>query len=686
MTITRRTAIVAGVDLGLLGAVQAANVPPQAPFMPPPPEATPTLSLAPQVSVRPILDKSRVLVFSDYYGSNSLYDRFQRLTCWKGTTGSLTIRRKNLSQVTTTDFTPARTYTLMIDGKAWRPVPFSSGQDSATITFPLDDIAGGWHELDLQGCEDGETCINWFAYRQAQTSVRSPRMPVVQGSHALSWLKTNPVHAWAWVPCHYTPRSAPLGRRTYPSVAASTSVAAQVLVQGDGGQDLTYPNVNSDGVWSTHGKQSYFWSDVIAKLPVLPLLDGPRGRCTAGMVLHIEVGTAAPDGVPRNNVYCLDPWRVFKIAEDGHITTLVGYRHAKVMSHWQDATGSPPRPRTLELVGDWSAVDPSRRGFHELWGMCWDSQTLAINEAADRIPSENQQRPHYVAPVMFVTDSQNNRICRIEFNATAHGVPPKVSEFIVGLRDPWDVVEWGRTIIVSERQAHRIVAFDIQSGQQTRVIVERDSRRPGDASVLSWLRNMSVRVGTTAELRAQPCIAPEGLYVQDDWLYYGSFAAACIKRVHLITGEIQYVQDVTLVRQSNFVKFALSDGTFGPRGTAFVNTWGQQPSAAFEGRQPDGKRFTAHARAAPWEAGIGYAAGIGVGGGRLYFSASNQGVTRYSAGQAIDVRKYEAGKAEFDASQGRLRWGPLGFSHYGHPLPWGQSEALDYYLDAHDLR
>jgi glucose/arabinose dehydrogenase len=100
--------------------------------------------------------------------------------------------------------------------------------------------------------------------------------------------------------------------------------------------------------------------------------------------------------------------------------------------------------------------------------MCWDSYSLITNTAAEPIPTEANLQPHLGAgPRAYVSDSQNNRICMLQFSGTMHSPKPKVTEFITGLMDPWDIVEWGDELIISEREANRIVAYS-KAGEYVR--------------------------------------------------------------------------------------------------------------------------------------------------------------------------------------------------------------------------
>ena len=640
---------------------------------------------APQVLERVVPDRSKVICCSAFYDSNGLYTRAQHLVEWTGAQGSLVLRRKNLLSAASPppDFTPARSYTVLIDGKPWARADFAAGQTDLTVSFALDGLAEGWHEIDLAGCADGETFINWAAYRYITGTTRAALMPVFQGSHAFSWdLSALPKHRWVWVPSRFTPTPAALTERSYPDISAASPIRATLMAATDMGQDILCPNVNVRGVMSTHGMQAYFWAHVDGeKTPTIPLLDGPRGVSQIGMVLHIECATAAPGGVLRDVVYLLTPWSVVKMTGDGNLRTLAGYVHDGAAGYWKDGSGQ----KTLKLRGDWSAIPAERRGYRDPWGIAW-LQT-ATDEAAAPIAAEENQKPHLKPPLLLVADSHNNRILAHEFSAVSHSPEPVVTEWLTGLADPWGVATWHDEVLIAERTGHRIIAVNSATKRVTRVVLQRDPKLPGNATMLDWQRAM-IHDGSPVELRrAQPCLAPETLRVWGDWLYYSSYASESIKRVHLVNGEVQLVTPVDLDRQSNFVTFDVcQNDAFAPAGTVFYNSWGPSNSALQYGVQPDGKRWTQHAGAAPWNNPQAYAAGVGIGlNGRMYVGGSAMGVTRLAAGPKIDLAKYEAGKAQYLAAGGWIKHGPGGFGYHGFALPWGISAELDYYLQCHDL-
>jgi hypothetical protein len=642
-----------------MSAPPAPEPPPPAPEPPPPPPG----SLSPMVVQA--INRERLVCFSDWLRSGS-YERFSRLVHWTGASATVGIARLNTTS-SGDDFKPAMTYTLLIDGAPSGEFPMDEGQEFASVTVALDGMPEGWRQLDLGGLADGESCPTFFAYHGDAQADRG-RVPVVGANFDLHEHK---VHAYRWAPAWVMPTAEPLPPQEYPHFTDTRALKVDMLVPGDNSTPM-FQNVSAAGVLSTACKHSYFWSDLIKPLPVVQLLDGPRGIGACSMVTHINIGKATetqdPASAPRLNIYACDPWRVMRISDDGAITTLAGYRNADVGGYWQDE--SQP---TLELVGDWSAVFEDRRGFHELWGLAWDSDTLAVDPSQ---PPIDGRPPHVVGPACVVTDSQNGRLCRLTFSPIEHG-PAKVTEWVTGLNDPWDIVEWRDEMIVSVRGSHEIIAFKKDLGT-ARTIVARDPSLPGDAK-LSANHDMRI-VGSLADAQAQPCLGPEGLAVLDDWLYYGSFCQRQVRRVHLVTGEVEVFAVPVLDGNSRFVKLALSDGTFGPRGTLFVQSWSLSYTANTKALLPDGSVWN-YSQSVPFGP-AGYGCSVAVGDGRMYCATSEYGIRRYSGGQPWDRALALKGKDEFHAMHGRHQWGPHGFYAEPQPLPWGKSEALDYYLKA----
>jgi hypothetical protein len=429
-------------------------------------------------------------------------------------------------------------------------------------------------------------------------------------------------------------------------------------------------------------------------------------------IMHVEVGIAEPTSTgPINNIYFCDPWRICKIRNNGTVITLAGYRH-KLPPDWEWQASHPDTPHpSLELVGDWSAVPEARRGFRELWGIAWNSDNFPIDPNSANIPLERNLQQHFSPGiVMFVTDTQMKRVCKIQFTYEAHNIQPKVTEHITHYSDtglpfgePWDLQEWRDELIVSDRTNNKIVAFDKNTGAFKRTILSKNPAL-GGALYLDGSRNAS-RLGSLEQCQAHDCLGPEGLYMLDDWLYFASFVQNQVRRVHLETGVLQVcIPDIATDGNSQYAKIAVSDGTFGPRHSIFVQTWSNAVYADNRAYSYDSGtgiwsrwKINPGSSLAPmtgrsggsygWTTSSGYGAAVGCAKGRLVVGSSNEGIRRFSLATATDLALpaynatlYSTGATEFRQRGLHLQFGTYGFGFYGFPAPYGLSAAIDYFL------
>ncbi len=635
----------------------------EAPVEDPVPGTAPTLTHEP-------LNLSAVVCIESWHGA-SRYERFQRLVRWTGDVATVRIIGMDLAVGGARRALGSAAYVLLANGAEVARASVPAGATEVVFTVALAALAPGWQTLAVRGLAAGETAPTWFAYLD-RGQPKPDTVPVCTGSYDVTHNGSG-VHSWAFVPAKASPKARPLAPRSYPPITAAQQMIGVNLIPGDGG-NINRPNVSKDSIPSTFNAQSYNWNTWLGRQH---LLDGPRGVGTASVVMHISIGTGRvedkPDSPLMGNIYACEPLRLIRVSDSGHVTTLFGWRHKGAAGYWQDKPASQ-----LELVGDWSAVPEARRGCFELWGLAWDADSLTVDASAEPIPDEQNRRPHGGKPACFVTDSAVNRVLRSEFDGKSHRTPAKVTEWLEA-HDPWDVVAWRDDIIVSERGSHRIAAYN-KAGLLKHYILERNPALPGSATV--DVNRFVVRSGSIAELRAHPCIAPEGLYVLDDWLYFGSFAQAIVRRVHLVTGELQDVCTPFLDGNSRYIKLAVSDGTVLERGTVFVDSW----TNTFAGRsdkvcyRPDGTRMwlpTLH----PWSVG-GYGTAVAVGGGRLYIGTSEEGITRVSARMptdaAVNAAAFNRGASDYAKSNQRLLHGPHGYGHWGWDLPTNSADIVAY--------
>lgn len=653
-----------------------APVPAPPPVEPPPPPPPPIDPQFDQAFERRGMNRTR-LVFFDGWHRGSVYQRYQDLTRWSGDAATVLVRRENVTGWSSDVWRPAKTYTLLVDGQPASTTVVKEGAATFTFSVDLRNVAPGWRRLDIGGLSDGESCPTWFAFRKVPGMAMPERMPVVGGSYELS---EGHAHAIAWVPARYKPRAVPLPRKTYtPFATAETKRLRTDLVVAGGHASVFLPNVTADGIVNTFNLQSYYWTRMLEPKASNLHLDGPRGVGTHHFGTHIELGvgtqSADPSSAPMLAIYVCEPKRIIRVAEDGHITTLAGQRHKGIGSYYGD-----DKPATVERVGNWDAVPEKLRGFLELWGFTFDPASLGVDTSAAPIPAEGNRQPHSGNPVAYASDTQRDCVYRMEFDGKSHATPVKIS-VLAQLEGAFDVRMWRDEIIVSQQRANRIVALD-RDGTLKRVIVQRDPALPGGASYDAQTRRMW-RQGTLEQVQAHPVVSPEGLYILpgDDWLYYAGQVQSQIRRVHLVTGKVERYMNIETDGNSHFCKFAMSDGTAGPRGSVFYQVWSNTNtrSADMGARLPDGSFWNL--------AGVntfnstGYGSAVGVGGGRIYTSSSEYGLRKKYLADPINASLFDAGRNEWVGLHGDLRYGPYGLHcDESVALPWGKSAAIDYFL------
>lgn len=615
------------------------------------------------------VDTTRTLCFDWWSIPGQAYDRFQNLVVLTGSTATVSFYAKNWVTNVLNPFV-ATQYALLVDGIAQASCVVDQGARRASFTLELASIPAGWHRLDI-GAQGGEVSLPFWIYLARGAIAQQEFAPAWAGSFDLTHGRRKYFHAEK-LPAVLSPRVPAAVQREYPSFGNALpfgQLFRQDLVPTRS-QNIRRPNRNKNGLVSTCNEQSYFFSSLVGKLPRQPLLDGPRGVGCVAMPTHIQVGRLG-------GAYVCDPWRLVKVATDGSVATLAGYRHKDMGSYYDG-------PQELELVGDWSAIPEARRGFHELWGMTWDARTLPTDESAAPIDGE---KPHLTGPVCFLADTRNNRIVKLQFNKNNRN-PPVVTEFVVGLDDPWDVVYVDGLLYVSERKANRIASYSADTGAFVQTLLAGQ----GLATVPSNrtpVRNAGV---TLDQVRAQACVLPEGLAYLDGWLYFGSKVMQQVKRINLTSLAVEVVCAPFIDGNSNFVKIALSDGSFGPRGTVFTATWSNNNFGYPEAFLPGGAKWNYYnysetapdcGRGGVWTT-LSYTSAMGVALGRMHCGSAAEGLVTISqalpSDPPVDTAKFNAGKNAYMDRGYHLVYGDRGNGYYGYALPWGVSDAIDYYL------
>jgi len=581
-------------------------------------------------------------------------------------------------------------YRLLINDVEVASAAYPAGfMDDMKFPISTTTLAPGWQRLDIQ-TPGTEVCLTYFAYLLRPGAPAPATIPVVKAPGVRVGFQTD-IHQWAMVPAAYVPKAAPLTPRV--AVPFSNALngdalnARQIIITRRG--DSYRPNWNKDGIESSFNQQTYFWHTLIRGTPRgNPVIDGPRGIGTLSMITHIEPGHG-----PRGNDYVCTPWGIHRIAADGHITTLVGYRNRDGKNvHYADEND----PSWWELVGDFSAVRPEWRHLVNLWGWCFDHRTTTIDESLPQIDGEH---PHGQMLRSFSAVPDHGAIFLIEFRGSSaedrnrKGI---VSEFITGLVDPFQTICDEGILYTSERGKHRVVAHDATTGEFLRVVVEGPALAIVDSGKISWRKPRGggdPNGDGMAELRAAPCVQPEGLFKLpgDPWLYVASSAQSQVRRIHLGTGENQVVwQEHINDGWSSACKITVSDGSFGPRGTMFVswfaNIHGGMPSTHLPNGMiwpNSGNVFwswmSGPRRYGPWSQFI-YNTCSAVFRGRLLIGGTEEALVELTQAQPGDpelTQQVARGQVEFMDRGYDLVYGHQGYGFHGLPLPWGVSADMD---------
>lgn len=666
------------VEMALAGDLAMAAVLIRDTSTPPPP--------APGVGVQVFsLNPATTIVPEGFMRSGTGYERFQIMSPVDGDTFTFRFRHAD-RRAGWREFWPSPTYTLLVDGAPHAEAPVPAVGNVASIPGRPPEMGHGWHMLTAAGTA-GETCYPWPVFVRRNPAAADPElMPVVRGS--FDGHGDIGRQLVAWVPARFDPVVQSLAPRVYEHFSAPLmrKELYMTMVAPLRPDDLYRPR-RVRGVLNTANRQGYLSTAIHPKLPAFALLDGKRGLGTISAPTFIHVGREDADG--QANLYVIDGgYRLVRIAPDGTITTLVGWRHKGP----EAANNDPPRREDFECVGDWR-MPAARHGLHEAWFMLFDPRTTGKGSGAPiPNPPRGLEPPHDGAVVAWIVDTQNDRVLRATFNGQVHGAPAVVEEFITGLADPWAAQFHEGMLIIAERTANRLSKWDADTGAFIGVLLEGPA---GLAQLNPREPRRAQRLAALDEIRKSPCCMPECLRIQDGWAYYSSFASQDIKRVNLATAAwesyIQVSNAVAPVTGSQYLVFDLSDGTVGPRGSAFINLWTSMTGPLSAAYLPDGTAWSfwnngGNGPGMTW-VNFGYGSAVGVGKGRVVCGWSNEGlgvIGKARGEKTYDWDRFYKRATDAWARTGLfLTHGPGGFGYYGLPLPWGVSPDTDTYLEMH---
>jgi hypothetical protein len=559
------------------------------------------------------------------------------------------------------------TITITANGAPVGSVAVTATDIYAVVVVPMTSLPEGWIMVGCTGQPAGWGVLDYPMFvRKTAKAIAQPLTPVVTASHSWGHRHVNLAgqgrYASAWVPAKFEPIEVPLAPRTYPTVTSFTGMGSltYTMLAPYRPFDIYRPSKLKSGAITTANSQNYFMSDISKPLPSWATLSGKRGRGNIACPTSLRE-TGRPTG---GKVTGTEPWRVFAVDDDGTVRTLAGYEHNNTMPQLTDVRSDGEQQWPTEaptLVGDWSLV--TLKGFRELWDIVWDPDTTTIDPNSTPVGGEHT---HVTGPVCFVTDTQNGRVCRLEFSATDRAAPCKVTEFIKGLSAPWGCEIVGQELFVTEQYGNKIGVYDKHTGAVTRSIV--------------YTRPEGIRYSTL-----------------DGLLYVGSVSDMSVRKIDPKT--LSVVGTFCIIGPSGlntrFVNVAVGDETFLPGHVATV-TWSNGDwgfPALFD---PAGKRIVTfgstsnnglpNPKGMPPPIELSYSTAVSIGKGRMTFGTVQEGLHRLSGALPTDLditATVLAGAKKWDDLDLVLLYGDVGFGYYGLPLPWGKyGPEVDAYLKA----
>lgn len=703
----------------------------------PPPPATfvPTVHKVP-------LNLNRIVVFDSHYWSGSAYSRALVHVCHVNDDFSMGF---GLTQYATAPnkFSYPKYALHMGDG-------INEGPEVATFTAAPGTVRAGTFAGKIGALPDGPYMLSIVPYdsngaRVTDTSLEcyvpfwvwvdkngtaKNHPDVIFQNGSFDWIHFDgPNYFWARVPKTYVkPRHTPLKWFNMPTKDIEVNAAlphtfpggepfntavprAQITrinwaITADA-ETMTpwWPQITSRGITVTENLQAYSVYDFAATYPILPMCDGPRGQAIVTNPMAIWVGHAG-------SFYGMSGHSFWKFDQTGTKTTFAGMRHPFPPPYWKEYGNGVLHPKT-EILGDWHPSIPmNRRWPWESWGLVVDMRTTKQDYDVPRVdlPPFGLLPPHLGEGPVFYSTCRFGRVLDYQFHKARPTDPPTITELISGLNDPWGLAINGSILYIAVRQEHRIIAFNLDTGTYTDLISNPNGDVFGHMEDKDGLLRRAQLYDTTdagyARARQEPIMFPEGLAYMDGYVYWGSLAQGEVRRINVETKEIEVCCSPTFYKggQCRFINIALSDGTFGPRGTIFTTTGDNQTNGRpvanipSPGVTPDGRTVTHlqqwnwHGYAAsvirgPGASALGvYPMGMGIGNGMLAVGSTGYGLdvfTLATLGEAVaDQPRAHRGHKWYASHGYRVLFGNYGWSYVDAPLPWGEDPSgdCDYFL------
>lgn len=529
----------------------------------------------------------------------------------------------------------------------------------------------------------------------------------VSQTNSFEWEKDNQqTHAFVVIP---KANLKPLARPLFPGALEHFSTALPssqiersnlIPANDENTNQLHYACLMESGATTMQTCQGYEPTIMYAQQAALPHLDGPRGITMDFYPLAMWVGL-------NGKIYYTEPGSFSVIDLSGTKRTLAGIRHMVAPYH-KEISRTHAGPYS-EVVGVWDPSIPVAEQFiQESWGIAGDVDSFALDPTTiiNGIPAHMPPGPR------FLLADVHGYILVAQANGQSHSAPYAISR-LCAVSYPWSLA-WSKegtvpVVTVTERNAFRISKWHAQTGASLGTLLSNSN---GAAFV--WFDSLdqtkAVRHDfhyqpgvTITQCRAQPFLYGEGYVEQDGFAYWGCSAQQEIRRVNKATGKIEVCCRIPWGWLSSYVHIAISDGTFGPRGTLFATTFSNNgygrpfaylptPGVAADGIPLTHSKVWAYHIYQPGAvAGMNgsdsasYATAVGVGNGLLVAGTCQRGLDIYrkSTSAPTDYARATRGKTYWYSKSYQILWGPNGYGPTNYPLPWGENPDVDYYLTLH---
>lgn len=691
-----------GLATASVSVLDTSVSPPPAPPPPAPPPPIPPTNL-PEIFTRNINPLGQ-FVFRGYLKNQVSYEREQVAEITADDEYEVQVRY--LNRTIGEAPWPYPQISLVMNGKVYMTVP--APKDNV-LKFKINcaDFNQGEYLMDIThpgGVIGEESCIPWslFIDRNDPTYIQKT-YTIFQETHDASKDKA----IWAVVPVDQKPITMPLVKPNIVQfntpVKRKDLYMSQLVQRGFSGAYYKRSSHAPSGKTNQTGKvgsfefkhacnqEGYLVGSIFDKIPTRVQLDGERGVGTVDGATHLLIGR-------NGGVYGLSGSRFWHVSPEGKVKTIAGRRHFGDYAKHNNSLDD------TEVVGDWSGMpNDSYKGLIEPWGFTFDPRTLVIDPNSEAIPNgtNGNEQTHLYDPVGYITDSQNNRILRLQFTKNNHDVPVKITVAVDNLNDPWDCVfADDNRLYVSERNADAIIAFDVPAPETG--IKELGPRKvvlQGSSACATIVNRVAHRVKSLEECRAQPCVKPEGLFYQDGYLYITSRPTEAVHRLKIsdYTWESYYNIPADIINYigAQYSKLAMSDGTFGPRGTMFLQFWTSNNLNGFPvAVLPDKTlwNYTAvgdgNGPGMTWTNYV-YGSSVAVGNGCMVFSSAAYGLFKIylASGQpTYDWDRYYRPCTDAWNNTGyKMVYGEGGLHGHMSTLPWNKSEVTDKYMIMHNI-